>query len=672
MKKKEDSFKNMMTDMAKEYRASLPGKIKTLTDLIAEINKKISPDNIKHFRDEVHKIAGSAGMYGFPEISSLCKQMVISLEGWEKKSPSKKDLIVLDAFIKDIEGFAIKQEVRFVGEELKIAPLSKGEDYSLDLFIAYGDQKLLSLLEKEAKRRNLRIMAKSEPDDVIEAIKDPQLKPRTVIIGKCFSKKPKIAQKLQESFDSLEILRQFKKQKKDTLFGVILSGADLEARLLMMKEGIDYVLEEPIVVERVFEIVESGIPAYFEKPFKVMVVDDDPDICAFISSVLGAINVEVKAVTSEEVFLKTVHFFNPNLLLLDLKLRKYSGIDLLKTVRQDPLMKSLPVIIMTALREETSILEAYRAEVDDFLVKPLVKNILRSKILRFAYLQSFKETQQVRDPLTGLYSKKALLYSISRQIEHQNMASVALLRILNFKELPSEEIVSEISNHLEFVFPDIEIMARFEDDIFAIFFENIHAKEAKETMQSFIDSCPVTFKLNGKGEKKVPLSVGISMFPNDGKTAKDLIESAAGYLKKAVENGVVCTAIKLQKVKKEIFVLDDDTDICSILSFAFLKHGFRVTVKNSIGEAEEEIKKRVQAELPSLFIFDRLLPDGDGLEFYRKIKREYEKFPTVLFLSHLSTEKDIMQGLKEGAIDYIPKPFSVSILMEKALKLLKG
>jgi DNA-binding response OmpR family regulator len=44
----------------------------------------------------------------------------------------------------------------------------------------------------------------------------------------------------------------------------------------------------------------------------------------------------------------------------------------------------------------------------------------------------------------------------------------------------------------------------------------------------------------------------------------------------------------------------------------------------------------------------------------------------VLILSVLSSEKDVLLGLKKGAVDYVPKPFSLPVLMQKALSLIKG
>ena len=108
-----------------------------------------------------------------------------------------------------------------------------------------------------------------------------------------------------------------------------------------------------------------------------------------------------------------------------------------------------------------------------------------------------------------------------------------------------------------------------------------------------------------------------------------------------------------------------------IIKVAFEKQGYTVITATTMKETIDLFKKREAKKLPDLAIFDRLIPDGDGLEVYKHLKKTYPDFPPSLILSKLSAEKDVMEGLQIGAIDYVTKPFSIEILIEKAKKLLK-
>lgn len=77
----------------------------------------------------------------------------------------------------------------------------------------------------------------------------------------------------------------------------------------------------------------------------------------------------------------------------------------------------------------------------------------------------------------------------------------------------------------------------------------------------------------------------------------------------------------------------------------------------SIKEAEEQLL----CGIPFLILLDINLPDGSGLDFLQKIKREHPDCPVILLTAN-DTDYDIVKGLELGADDYITKPFSLSVL----------
>ena len=61
----------------------------------------------------------------------------------------------------------------------------------------------------------------------------------------------------------------------------------------------------------------------------------------------------------------------PKLILLDLKMPRVDGIDVLKVLKSDERMKTIPVVIMTSSSEETDLVRSYRIGVNSFVVKPV-------------------------------------------------------------------------------------------------------------------------------------------------------------------------------------------------------------------------------------------------------------------------------------------------------------
>jgi len=78
----EESIEKIMKQEKDKYRLTIPEKIKTLESLIEAIVTKPSEQNVKLLRESLHKIAGSSGIYGFNEVSQMCKQMEVKVLTW--------------------------------------------------------------------------------------------------------------------------------------------------------------------------------------------------------------------------------------------------------------------------------------------------------------------------------------------------------------------------------------------------------------------------------------------------------------------------------------------------------------------------------------------------------------------------------------------------------------
>lgn len=123
--------------------------------------------------------------------------------------------------------------------------------------------------------------------------------------------------------------------------------------------------------------------------------------------------------------------------------------------------------------------------------------------------------------------------------------------------------------------------------------------------------------------------------------------------------------------RNKIIIVDDDEDLLAMLVDAFESEGYEVHGMTRGKEALSYLMEEKNIETAALLILDRLLPDMDGLEILRQFVEKYQKRVPVLILSVLSGERDVLSGLKQGAIDYISKPFNFPIMMEKSLSLIK-
>ena len=129
--------------------------------------------------------------------------------------------------------------------------------------------------------------------------------------------------------------------------------------------------------------------------------------------------------------------------------------------------------------------------------------------------------------------------------------------------------------------------------------------------------------------------------------------------------------VEEQKKKRLVVLVDDDEDLIKVLEAEFHGIGFQAKTFLTGKDAREFLLKEENLADVFLLILDRVLPDMDGLELLKEYNKSVKIRIPVLILSALTQESEILEGLQEGAIDYVTKPFSVFMLMQKALNLLK-
>lgn len=116
---------------------------------------------------------------------------------------------------------------------------------------------------------------------------------------------------------------------------------------------------------------------------------------------------------------------------------------------------------------------------------------------------------------------------------------------------------------------------------------------------------------------------------------------------------------------KKILVVDDEKPISDIIKFNMVKEGYEVLTAFNGREALEVF----EAENPDILILDLMLPELDGLEVARTI-RKTSNVP-IIMLSAKDSEFDKVIGLELGADDYVTKPFSNRELQARVKALLR-
>ena len=120
------------------------------------------------------------------------------------------------------------------------------------------------------------------------------------------------------------------------------------------------------------------------------------------------------------------------------------------------------------------------------------------------------------------------------------------------------------------------------------------------------------------------------------------------------------------KIKDKVLIVEDEQSISSFISMILTANGYDTIIVNT----GEEALTMISSHCPDLIVLDLGLPDMDGLEVLRSV-RKWSSLPIVV-VSARNHERDKVEALDYGADDYLVKPFGTSELLARIRTAIRG
>lgn len=122
--------------------------------------------------------------------------------------------------------------------------------------------------------------------------------------------------------------------------------------------------------------------------------------------------------------------------------------------------------------------------------------------------------------------------------------------------------------------------------------------------------------------------------------------------------------IPLLREIKSILIVDDEKDLCSLLSDALRERMFNVSIANTVKEATAHL----DGEMPDAVFLDLKLPDGNGMDILSQIKKIHPE--TIVFIiSAYGSEETREEASEKGAYAFIDKPFTEDEILRNVDKV---
>ncbi|MDV2991488.1 MAG: Regulator of RpoS [Chroococcidiopsis sp. SAG 2025] len=333
---------------------------------ISLLDNKLTEELREKARQAAHKLAGALGIFGFAKGSRLAKHI--------------EDIWQADVILDRSEALHVYEMVMALKREIQRPSLSQLDrplprQQSIVMLAIDGDAGLAEQIVKLAATAGMGVKIAPNISAAKAAIahleKFNRLSPADVVILNLSLANTTAA--------DLAILAELTNRTPPIPVLLCTRGDRLSDRIELSRLGVHAFLRQPFNPEEVLAAV-TRLQQTRSHPTKILVVDDDPEILTLMQALLEPWGIQLNTLEEPSRFWAILEEFAPDMLVLDVEMPQFNGIDLCQIVRNEPRWHKLPVLFLTAHTDDRTIQQVFTAGANDCLSKSILGTELVTQI----------------------------------------------------------------------------------------------------------------------------------------------------------------------------------------------------------------------------------------------------------------------------------------------------
>ena len=382
----EEKFQHKFSKLREQFVEKFSEKTKTLKGLWKTMNDESwSPSSINDFRLAVHSLIGTAGTFNFTEISANARKVeaLVKKLSTQKTAASQAEKEEVEQAI-----FSLCNKMRIKPGSPAPPPIETGPVSKITnnrILIVDDDIDAADIIKDHLELHSFVVKVLSHPAQLMDAAK--QFKPSLVLMDMVFEE-GQLA-----GAAAVEVLRD-----NNILTPVIFISVndDMASRLNAIRTGAYSYLTKPIDFNLLTSNIKMACNLKPDSPYRVLIVDDDPDILQLHAAALISDGMSVQALTDPMQTLDEIQSFKPELILLDMHMPECSGLEVALTIRQNSKFDDIPIVFLSSEQDVSIRMMTIKSGSDDFISKPVnidyLKRAVQARIERSRKLSATRDT----------------------------------------------------------------------------------------------------------------------------------------------------------------------------------------------------------------------------------------------------------------------------------------
>ncbi|MBL3823329.1 MULTISPECIES: diguanylate cyclase [unclassified Marinobacter] len=521
---------------------------------------ELSAEGLIQCYQQLHRLAGSAGTFGLPELGVAARALEKKLKSQaeeltETENNHSQTIDVNDGFADGVDALAklveVKSEIsgqtRAAISRADIFEGSHGMQVSV-IVMDSGCEGLASLSAEMARYGfNCQTVDQRVSASVQEVLAD------TPGAAAILCRDAAVA-------DVMLLRNQATAKGLHRRLPVICIGRDgsFNNKYHLAKLGAFAFFQEPVDIPELAERIESlAIERSASVQGRVLIVEDDTELAEHYCLVLQSAGIEARTVSDPLDLMPTLSSFQPDIVLMDVQIGDYSGVTLARLIRFEPRWLSLPIIYLSSEDDPDNQLEALSKGADEFLMKPVSDDYLvRSVRIRCYRARQLSELMN-RDSLTGLLKHSLIKQEVEKELARcrrdGHPSSLVMLDLDHFKQINDtwghrygDIVIRTLANLLRNRLRETDMIGRYGGEEFLVVLPHCEVTAAAELVRRIGESFAELEFSAGEGSFQVTLSAGVAAI-NDFANGDDALEAADQALyqrKRSGRNGVTVHSLQ--------------------------------------------------------------------------------------------------------------------------------
>lgn len=341
---------------------------------IAQLSNGTLDNELKEqVRMQAHRFAGSLGTFGLLKGSEIARSIMQLLNQEVINTPEA--IVYFRQLVEALrEGISQHRIIK----QITTTPLSSesADDSVLasndptTLLIIDDDPELTNQITREAKNKNLQVQVVTSFTAARETIASEL--PNIILLNFSLANNEE---------NGLRFLAELTCNYPTIPILIISQWNQLSDRIAVARLGGKAFFQKPIAIEELFQSLAQILEQNYREDAKVLIVDNDASMLTNLSLLLPPWGLQVKTLADPKKFWEVLEESTPDILILDIEMPGFSGLDLCQAVRNNPGWSELPILFLSAHKDTETVRQVFAVGGDDYVSKPIVEPELIARVL---------------------------------------------------------------------------------------------------------------------------------------------------------------------------------------------------------------------------------------------------------------------------------------------------